>query len=129
MAVASNNEGKKWIQTSVALLCILLGYVLVNFFEKLGEWFILESVIPYYYVITQVVSVISALAVYVVIMVNPKSSEFLSLVYQELMKVVWPDKNQTWKHTIVIMIGVTIMGFIFGFFDFGANFLLGLVNK
>jgi len=129
MAVASNNEGKKWIQTSVALLCILLGYVLVNFFEKLGEWFILESVIPYYYVITQVVSVISALAVYVVIMVNPISSEFLSLVYQELMKVVWPDKNQTWKHTIVIMIGVTIMGFIFGFFDFGANFLLGLVNK
>ncbi|MFA5583865.1 MAG: preprotein translocase subunit SecE [Bacteriovoracaceae bacterium] len=129
MAVASNNEGKKWIQTSVALLCILLGYVLVNFFEKLGEWFVLESVIPYYYVITQVLSVIAGLVVYVVIMVNPKSSEFLSLVYQEMMKVVWPDKNQTWKHTIVIMIGVTIMGFIFGFFDFGANFLLGLVNK
>jgi preprotein translocase SecE subunit len=62
-------------------------------------------------------------------MVNPKSSEFLSLVYQELVKVVWPDKNQTWKHTVVIMIAVTIMGFIFGFFDFGANFLLGLVNK
>lgn len=129
MAVASNNEGKKWIQTSVALLCILVGYVLVNFFEKLGEWFVLESVIPYYYVVTQVISVVIALVAYIVIMVNPKSSEFLSLVYQELVKVVWPDKNQTWKHTVVIMIAVTIMGFIFGFFDFGANFLLGLVNK
>jgi len=129
MAVASNNEGKKWIQTSVAVLCVLLGYVLVNFFEKLGEWFVLESIIPYYYAISQVISVVIALITYVVIMVNPKSSQFLSLVYQEMMKVVWPDKNQTWKHTVVIMIAVTIMGFIFGFFDFGANFLLGLVNK
>lgn len=129
MAVASNNEGKKWIQTSVAVLCVLLGYVLVNFFEKLGEWFVLESIIPYYYAISQVISVVIALTTYVVIMVNPKSSQFLSLVYQEMMKVVWPDKNQTWKHTVVIMIAVTIMGFIFGFFDFGANFLLGLVNK
>jgi len=129
MAVASNYEGKKWIQTSVAVLCVLLGYVLVNFFEKLGEWFVLESIIPYYYAISQVISVVIALITYVVIMVNPKSSQFLSLVYQEMMKVVWPDKNQTWKHTVVIMIAVTIMGFIFGFFDFGANFLLGLVNK
>lgn len=129
MAVASNSEGKKWIQTSVALVSILLGYVLINFFEKMGEWFVLESVIPYYHAISQAVSVIIGLITYIVIMVNPKTSEFLSLVYQEMMKVVWPDRNQTWKHTVVIMIGVTIMGFIFGMFDFGANFLLGLVNK
>lgn len=129
MAVASQTEGKKWIQTSVALVCIVLGYILISFFEKLGEWFVLESKIPYYHAISQIISVITALVTYVVVMMNPKSSGFLNMVYQELMKVVWPDKNQTWKHTVVIMIAVTIMGFVFGFFDFGANFLLGLVNK
>jgi preprotein translocase subunit SecE len=129
MAVASNDEGKKWIQASVAVVCILLGYVLISFFEMLAEWFALETMVPYFFGITQGVSVIAALATYLVIMKNPKSAEFLTNVYQEVLKVVWPDRQQTWRHTFVIMIAVTIFGFIFGFFDFGANFLLGLVNK
>lgn len=129
MAVASNDEGKKWIQAAVAVVCVLAGYVLISFFEKLAEWFALETMIPYFFAITQVVSVVLALTAYVVIFKNPKSSEFLTNVYQEVLKVVWPDKQQTWRHTFVIMVAVTIFGFIFGFFDFGANFLLGLVNK
>lgn|SRR5690606_7236667 len=129
MAVASNEEGKKWIQASVAVACILLGYVLISFFEKMAEWFALETMIPYFYGISQALSVILGLVTYIVIMKNPKSSDFLTSVYQEVMKVVWPDTTQTWRHTFVIMIAVTIMGFVFGFFDFGANFLLGLVNK
>jgi preprotein translocase subunit SecE len=129
MAVASNEEGKKWIQATVAVVCILVGYVLVSFFEKLAEWFALETMIPYFFGITQALSVVIALGVYITIMKTPKSSEFLTNVYQEVMKVVWPDSQQTWRHTFVIMVAVTIFGFIFGFFDFGANYLLGLVNK
>jgi preprotein translocase subunit SecE len=129
MSVASNDEGKKWIQTTVAVTCIMLVYVLISFFEKLAEWFALETMVPYYFGITQFVSVVVGLVAYIMVFKNPKSSEFLTNVYQEVVKVVWPDKQQTWRHTIVIMIAVTIMGFVFGFFDFGANFLLGLVNK
>ena len=129
MSVASNDEGKKWIQTTVAVTCIMLVYVLISFFEKLAEWFALETMIPYFFGISQLVSVVIGLTTYIVIFKNAKSNEFLTNVYQEVMKVVWPDRQQTWRHTFVIMIAVTIMGFVFGFFDFGANFLLGLVNK
>lgn len=129
MSVASNDEGKKWIQTTVAIVCILLVYVLISFFEKLADWFALETMIPYFFGISQFVSVVVGLATYILIFKNPKSSEFLTNVYHEVMKVVWPDRQQTWRHTFVIMVAVTIMGFVFGFFDFGANFLLGLVNK
>ena len=129
MAVASHDEGKKWIQATVAVVCILLGYVLINFFEKLADWFGLESMIPYFFGITQVLSVLIALAAYVTILKNTNSSEFLENVYQEVLKVVWPDSQQTWRHTFVILIAVTIVGFVFGFFDFGANYLLALVNK
>jgi preprotein translocase subunit SecE len=73
--------------------------------------------------------VLLALVVYVFVMKNPKSSDFMTNVYQEVMKVVWPDSQQTWRHTFVILIAVTIFGFVFGFFDFAANYLLGLVNK
>jgi len=129
MAVASQEDGKKWIQASLAIVCILLGYVLISFFEKMAEWFALETMIPYYYAISQVVSVLVAFGTFLYIYKTPKTSEFLTNVYHEVMKVVWPDTQQTWRHTFVIMIAVTIMGFIFGFFDFGANFLLSLVNK
>jgi preprotein translocase subunit SecE len=129
MTVTSNDEGKKWIQAIVAVVCILAGYVLISFFEKIAEWFALETMVPYYFAITQVVSVVMALATYIVVMRNARSSEFLFNVYQEVLKVVWPDSQQTWRHTFVILIVVTIFGFIFGFFDFGANYLLGLVNK
>ncbi len=129
MSVASNTEGKKWIQTAVVLVCALLFYVLVSFFEKLADWFALETKIPYYFGVSQFISVVIGFATYVFIFKNPKSNDFLNNVYQEVMKVVWPDRQQTWRHTFVIMIAVTIMGFVFGFFDFGANFLLGLVNK
>ena len=129
MSVASNEEGKKWIQASLAVTCILLGYILISFFEKLAEWFALESKIPYFFGITQAVSVVIAAGTYFYILKNPKTSDFLTNVYEELMKVVWPDSQQTWRHTFVIMVAVTIMGFVFGFFDFGANYLLRLVNK
>lgn len=129
MAVTSNNEGKKWIQASLAVACIFLGYIIISFLEKMAEWLLLESKIPYYFAISQALGVLVGLTAYVVVLKNPVSSVFLSDVYQEMIKVVWPDKNQTWKYTVIIMIGVTIMGFVFGFFDFGANFLLGLINK
>jgi preprotein translocase subunit SecE len=129
MAVTSHDEGKKWIQATVAVVCILTGYVLISFFEKLAEWFSLETLIPYFFIVTQVFSVLIALVVFMVVMKNPRSSGFLSNVYQEVIKVVWPNTQQTWRHTFVILIAVTIFGFIFGFFDFGANYLLGLVNK
>lgn len=129
MAVASNEVGKKWIQASLAVTCILLGYVLISFFEKLAEWFALETMIPYFFGVTQGISVLIAAATYFFVLRTPKSADFLENVYQEVMKVVWPDSQQTWRHTFVIMVAVTIMGFVFGFFDFGANYLLGLVNK
>lgn len=129
MAVASNDEGKKVIQTTVAIVCALACYVLISFFEKMAEWFQLETMIPYFFGITQALSVIVAVGAFFYVLNNQKTTEFLTNVYQEVMKVVWPDSQQTWRHTVVIMIAVTIMGFIFGFFDFGANYLLRLVNK
>jgi preprotein translocase subunit SecE len=129
MAVASNEDGKKWIQTTIALVCILLGYVLISFFGKMEEWFQLESKVPFYEGITTFLSVVASFAAYITVFKNQTSSEFLTNVYQEVLKVVWPDSQQTWRHTFVIMVAVVIMGFVFGFFDFGANFLLSLVHK
>ena len=128
MSVSSQDNGKKWIQTSVAITCMIVGYVLISFFETLAEWFELEAKIPNYNATSQVLSVLIAIGVFIYIMKNSKTSSFLREVYQETLKVVWPDKNETARHTVGIMIGVTIIGFILGFFDFAATWALSLIN-
>ena len=127
MSSAADN-GKKWIQTSLALLCMIIVYVLIQFFTVMGEWFELESKITYYMCVTQFFSVLIALGTFIYILKNEKTSTFLYEVYEEASKVVWPDKNETVKHTIGIMIGVSIVGTLLAVFDLAATWLLSLIN-
>lgn len=127
MSLVAKDNGKKWIQASVAITCLLLGYVVNSFFVQLSEWFELEAKINNFMFISQGASVVIAFGVFVYLMKNHKTSTFLDAVYHEAIKVVWPDKNETVKQTIIIMIGVTIMGFVLGLFDIGASWLLSLI--
>jgi len=128
MSSTMKDDGTKWIQASVVFCCLLLTYILIRFFGQIGEWFELESKINQFFIISQVVAVLISLGVFIYIMKNPVISTFLKEVYQEAIKVVWPDKNETVKHTIGIMIGVTIVGFLLGIFDFVATWLLSLIH-
>lgn len=122
------DNGKKWIQTSVAILCMTVVYVLIQFFTQIGEWFELESKLSYYMAVTQVISVVIALSTFVYIVKNTKTRTFLDEVYQEAIKVVWPDKSETAKHTVGIMIGVSIVGTLLAVFDLAATWLLSLIS-
>lgn len=124
MSSTIKDSGKKWIQTSVAICCILLGFVLISFFTQLGEWFDLESKVKNYQLIHNVVSVLLSIGVFAYIMKNDVTRSFLEEVYTEGTKVVWPDKNETVKHTFVIMIGVTIVGYLLWVFDLISNWAL-----
>lgn len=128
MSVASKQDGKKWIQTCLAITCMLVGYVLYSFFEQINEWWHLETYIPSYYAVAQALAVLIGLGTFIYIIKNPNTSQFLNDVYYEVLKVVWPNKEETVKHTIGIMIGVSIVGFILGFFDFIAGWALSLVS-
>ena len=128
MSSTMKDDGTKWIQTTITLCCLMLSYILIRFFGQIGEWFDLESKITQYLIISQVVAVLVSLGVFIYVMKNPVISTFLKEVYQEAIKVVWPDKNETVKHTIGIMIGVTIVGFLLGLFDFVATWLLSLIH-
>lgn len=129
MSLATKDNSKKWIQASVAITCILLGYVVNSFFVQMSEWFELETMIKNFTYVAQGLAVLIGFSVFVYIMKNEKTSTFLNDVYHEAIKVIWPDKNDTVKQTIVIMIGVTIVGFILGLFDITATWLLSLIAQ
>lgn len=128
MSVTAKDSGKKWIQTSVAVASGLVVYVLISFFMQMGEWFELESKISSYVAISQVLAVLLGVGFFTYLMKNNITRSFLEEVYQEGSKVIWPDKNETVKHTIGIMIGVTIVGILLSVFDITATWLLSLVN-
>lgn len=129
MSTFSGRNSRKWIQTSVAIVCIITGYILIQFFATMGELFVLEAKVPYYTLIYKLTSVVIGLALFITIMKHPKTSSFLSQVYTEVTKVVWPDKNMTAKHTVGVMIGVSIVGFILGFVDFVSRWGLSFFQK
>ena len=127
MSMTSKNDGKKWIQTSIAVLCMIIVYVLISFFDQMNEWFELESKLTSFVFIAQGLSVAIGLAVFVYITTNSKTATFLSEVYEEVTKVVWPDKNETVKHTVGIMISVTIIGVLLSLFDLAASYMITLI--
>ena len=128
MSSSTTETGKKWIQTSVTLFCMTIGYILISFFAQLGEWFELESKISNYMLISNIVSVLLSVGVFAYIITNKVTSEFLRDVYAEAVKVVWPDKNDTVRMTVVIMIGVTIVGFILWIFDYLGTLFMSLIQ-
>lgn len=128
MSTSVNRDEKKWIQTSVAILCMIVGYILILFFDQLGEWFELESKIPFYVLGSRILAVLAGIGVFSTIMIHPESSSYLKEVYQEAIKVVYPDKNETVRHTFQIIILVTIIGFLLYLFDVIANYLLSMIR-
>ena len=95
MSVTSENEGRKWIQATVAATCIFLSYVVISFLETLSDWFALESKIPFFETGVTFIGIATGLITFILIFRNPKSDTFLKEVYYEVMKVAWPDKDQT----------------------------------
>ena len=54
---------------------------------------------------------------YLIVNHHKRMSSFLSEVYGELIKVVWPNKDSTFKLTIGIIISVTIVSIILVIID------------
>jgi preprotein translocase subunit SecE len=123
----SAKNGKKWINSFVAILSVLFGFISVRFIEQLSEWFDLEASIASFAIIKQMVGVIFGLLLYFVITKNRKAISHMDEVYNELQKVIWPEKNTVLKLTIGIMIAVSIVSGIFVLLDFTFQKLLELI--
>ncbi len=127
MSSVSNDHGKKWINSFVALFSVFVGYCIIAFAKQLGEWFHLEAKISYFSGYVQALGVLFGIGVFLSILKNKKSSLHLNEVYGELVKVVWPDKDSIVKATIGIIIGVSICSGLFVTVDFLFRKVLELI--
>ena len=126
MSQVKIDDGKKWINSFMAILAVIFGYLSVSFFDQLSEWFDLEAKIKSFALVKQLVGVFLGLGLFMLISSNKKAMNHMTEVYSELQKVIWPEKNTVLKLTIGIIIAVSIVSSIFVFLDFIFQKLLEL---
>ena len=114
MTASVDQSGQKWVQIAIALVSVLLGYIFYTFINQINVWFTLESFIPKFHLVSQAVSIIVAVIAFVVIYKNDKAMQYLSDVYSECLKIVFPDKEITNKQTIIVIIGVLLLVLFWG---------------
>jgi len=126
MSILRKEDSQKWVNAFVAGIAILAGYVTIRFVLQLGEWFDLEAKISQFIIYSQVLGVIVGLVTFMGILKKKPTIDHIYSVYDELTKVVWPDRESVIKVTIAIMIASAIMSGIFVLADLGFQKILEL---
>ncbi|HLE10345.1 MAG: preprotein translocase subunit SecE [Bdellovibrionales bacterium RIFOXYD12_FULL_39_22] len=127
MSILKTDDEKKWINAFVISCAVIVGYVSIRFILQMGDWFDLESKIPYFVNSTHATGVILGIAFLVFIKTNQKSAQYFSEVYSELVKVIWPDKDSIFKLTIGILVALVVVSGILILVDYIFNFILNLI--
>lgn len=120
-------DSKRWINAFLAIIAVLFGMISISFIEQLGEWFDLEAKVQYFQGVVQISGVLLGVMLFIFCQTNKKAMSHLNEVYEELVKVVWPDRETVVKMTIGVVIGVSIISSIFVFTDFLFQKLLDLI--
>mgnify|MGYP001399048711 CR=1 FL=1 len=126
MSIVKKEDGKKWINAFVAIISIISGFLTIRFVGQLSEWFDLEAKVNNFVLISQAVGVVVGLAMFIGIFKSKNASSHLSEVYDELVKVVWPDRDTVFKVTVGIVISLAIVSAIFVGVDYLLRALLDL---
>ena len=118
MSIIKSEDSGKWITALVVLASAVSGYLVFKFTEQLSVWLDLESKISNISIYSQGLGFLVSAIVFGYIMKNSKTSSYLSEVYNELVKAVWPTKDATVKMTIGLVVALVIVASIFVSVDF-----------
>ena len=127
MSLIKTEDRKKWIHFILAVFALIAGYVVIRFTEQMGQWFDLEAKVGNFVLVSQGVGIFLGLGMFVVLMRHSRLMRHMGEVYDELVKVVWPDNDSIVKATTSIIIALAIISSVFVGVDFVSSKLLELV--
>lgn len=119
----------KWINTFLFVASVIVGYLFNTFLVKIGVWFELESKISYFKYLQLILSLVVVVSTLIYVRSRTDLMTFLFETFYELTKVVFPDKNQSFRLSIFVIIWVTIIGFVLTVFDWAARLLITMISK
>ena len=121
-------ENKKAVRVSVAIVCVLLGWILNRGFIYVANMAGVRNV-PVFDIFpaSALISVAIVAALFAYVMANAEAMTFGSEVVGEFKKIVWPTKKETTASTIVVIILVLITALVIWAFDLLWSTLLKLI--
>ncbi len=119
VAVGAQRLGvERWVQFSFIALAVVLIWVLDKLFasaiEVVGDRLDLPAVQPW--IITAAAAIVGAL-VGLYYFKKEDTNRFTHEVVGELQNVTWPDREETWKQTVVVIITSIIASVVLFAFD------------
>ena len=127
MPALKEADSKKWINALIAMGALVLANILIRLLYQISEWTDLETKVENFRLLAQFIGIGVGVLAFVIILKNKQAYQYLTEVYGELTKVIWPDKDSTLKLTVSIVIGVAISAVFLGLVDFGIKELLELL--
>ena len=112
----------KYIHLAFLVLFFLLYYVLSHLIETI--WY--NWAAPNDTVII-IITIIIAGGITIYLWLNPAVNAIAKEIANELSKVTWPNKKETYAFTITVIITSIISALILGFFDMILAWLTGLI--
>ena len=127
MSLIKIEDTSKWINAFMIIAAVFAGYIANSFLYQLSDWFDLEARIRHYRGFAQLGGLSVGVGTYLLLRYRKAVGQHLDEVYTELVKVIWPDRDSTFKVTIGIMIAVAIVSALLVLVDFIVNQVLNLI--
>lgn len=119
---------ERWVQFSFIALAVILIWVLDKLFasgiEVVGDLFDLPAVQPW--IITAAAALVGAI-IGLYYYKKEETNRFAHEVVGELQNVTWPDREETWKQTVVVIITSIIASVVLFAFDQAWSSLTDLI--
>jgi preprotein translocase subunit SecE len=127
MSIIKSEDSAKWINAFVAFCSVVTGFLVTRFTEQLAVWFDLEAKIPNLFAVNQALGFVIGISTFIYVLKFSKAHAYLSDVYNELLKAVWPSHDTTTKMTVGIGIALVVVASVFVSVDFVFKKILSFV--
>ena len=121
------NQQQKWVNLSFVAASLLFAYVLYVLATKFSVVFDVEGRVRSLDKILLVSTVVVGIALFLGLSKSSLANNFMNETVTEVTKVTWPDRDETLKATVAVLIAVTIAGVLLWAVDNLWIYLIGLI--
>jgi len=125
------NPNLKWVYGALAVLGLLFWITVTKATAAILGWVSVtdRAIIGSQFSVSTLVGFLATAGVVYYILRDAKVLEVALDIVAELKRVTWPERQETFAATIVVIVTVCIMSVILGFFDFTWKLLTDFVYR
>ncbi len=122
---SSRSKVKQIVILSASLLIGLIFYQLVGFFKNLLD---LTEVIPHLEEGRIALSIFLGFTTFILSYRVKIISKTLEMWFDEYSKILFPPGSESFKQSLIILVGVVLVGFLLGLFDVMSQWALSFIK-